>query len=413
MENLTNKNIVLGISGSVAFYKSMGLIRKLRKSGANVRVVLTKSAQQFVTPLSLQAISGNAVETSLFDEHHELAMGHIELAKWADAVVIAPCSANLIARLRVGMADDLLSTLCLATSAPILLAPAMNTFMFQKAVVQENLEALQARGIKIINGKAGEQACGDVGMGRMAEIEEILPEIGGLFVPQDCQGIRVLITAGATREPLDPVRFITNHSSGKMGFALAENFARRGADVTIVSANVDLTTPSTPKVIKRIDVGTAEEMLKICEAEAPHNQIFIACAAVADFRPQEISPHKLKKDPQNPQEIMQLNLVKNPDIVAKIAKMVTNRPFVVGFAAETKNLAEYAVKKLTTKNLDLIFANDISNNQGFNQDQNAIQAFWFNGDNINSQQFPLMSKSLLSQELISLIMEKFFLHTNQ
>lgn len=404
MENLQNKNIVIGITGGIAAYKTIELIRLLKKSQANVRVVLTPAAKAFVTPLTLQAISGNHVAESLLDPSAELAMGHIELAKWADLVVIAPASADFIARLRVGMANDLLSTLCLATTAPILLAPAMNQQMYHQAITQENLVALQARGVRCIGPNAGEQACGDVGKGRMSEPAEIYQAIQQSFVEPDCQGLSVVITAGATREALDPVRFLSNHSSGKMGFALAEDFAKRGAKVTVIAGSVNL---PTPQGVERINIVSAEDMLEVAKKMAPHHDIFIACAAVADFRPAEVCKQKMKKDPKMATETMTLTLVKNPDIVATIAAMQENRPFVVGFAAETQDVADYAKDKLVRKNLDMICANDVSNGKGFNQEQNAIQLFWKAGETIHEKSLPLASKLQLGNEIIDAILMQF------
>ncbi|MDG6897324.1 bifunctional phosphopantothenoylcysteine decarboxylase/phosphopantothenate synthase [Actinobacillus delphinicola] len=404
MENLQNKNIVIGITGGIAAYKTIELIRLLKKSQANVRVVLTPAAKAFVTPLTLQAISGNHVAESLLDPSAELAMGHIELAKWADLVVIAPASADFIARLRVGMANDLLSTLCLATSAPILLAPAMNQQMYHQAITQENLATLQTRGVRCIGPNAGEQACGDVGKGRMSEPAEIYQAIQQSFVEPDCQGLSVVITTGATREALDPVRFLSNHSSGKMGFALAEDFAKRGAKVTVIAGSVNL---PTPQGVERINIVSAEDMLEAAKKMAPHHDIFIACAAVADFRPAEVCKQKMKKDPKMATETMTLTLIKNPDIVAMIAAMQENRPFVVGFAAETQDVADYAKDKLVRKNLDMICANDVSNGKGFNQEQNAIQLFWKVGETIHEKSLPLASKLQLGNEIIDAILMQF------
>ncbi len=404
MENLQNKNIVIGITGGIAAYKTIELIRLLKKAQANVRVVLTPAAKAFVTPLTLQAISGNHVSESLLDPSAELAMGHIELAKWADLVVIAPASADFIARLRVGMANDLLSTLCLATSAPILLAPAMNQQMYHQAITQENLATLQIRGVRCIGPNAGEQACGDVGKGRMSEPVEIYQAIQQSFVKPDCEGLSVVITAGATREALDPVRFLSNHSSGKMGFALAEDFAKRGAKVTVIAGSVNL---PTPQGVERINIVSAEDMLEAAKKIAPCHDIFIACAAVADFRPAEVCTQKMKKDPKLETETMTLTLVKNPDIVATIASMQENRPFVVGFAAETQNVAEYAKDKLVRKNLDMICANDVSEGKGFNQEQNAIQLFWKAGKTIQEKALPLASKLQLGNEIIDAILMQF------
>lgn len=403
MQNLQGKQIVVGITGGIAAYKTIELIRLLRKSEAEVRVVLTPAATEFVTPLTLQAISGSPVSESLLDPQAELAMGHIKLAKWADSIIIAPASADFIARLNAGMANDLLSTICLATSSPILLAPAMNQQMFRQTVTQQNLSNLIARGISIIGPNSGEQACGDTGLGRMSEPSEIYTAlIDMLAEPQDLTHLSVAITAGPTQEAIDPVRYISNHSSGKMGFAIAEAFAKRGAKVTLISGPVNLATP--PKV-ERINVTSAQEMASSALSYAQAVDIFIGCAAVADYRVAEISEQKIKKTENN--EKLTLELIKNPDIIASVAKLEKNRPFVVGFAAETQNVAQYAQEKLIRKNLDLICANDVSNGQGFNTDTNQLQLFWRNGNT----QLPLTNKKELAIQLTQKIVEQYHTQT--
>ena len=364
-----------------------------------MRVVLTPAAEAFVTPLTLQAISGNAVSTSLLDPQAELAMGHIELAKWADRIVIAPASADFIARLRLGMGNDLLSTLCLATSAPILLAPAMNQQMFKQAAVQENLAILAQRGVTFIGPNSGFQACGDVGKGRMSEPMEIFQAVNDSFnLLPNLADISVVITAGPTQEAIDPVRYISNHSSGKMGFAIAEAFATRGAKVTLISGPVNLATPAK---VERIDVVSAEQMAEQAVKFAQQSAIFIGCAAVADYRVAEIATQKIKKTNDNDE--LTLKLVKNPDIIASVAHLTANRPFVVGFAAETQNVAEYAKSKLQRKNLDIICANDVSGGQVFGQDQNALHLFWQNGEKI----LPLAEKGKLAELLVTEIVERY------
>ena len=396
---LTNKKILVGITGGIAAYKTIELIRHFKNAGAEVRVVLTPAAEAFVTPLTLQAISGNAVSTSLLDPQAELAMGHIELAKWADRIVIAPASADFIARLRLGMGNDLLSTLCLATSAPILLAPAMNQQMFKQAAVQENLAILAQRGVTFIGPNSGFQACGDVGKGRMSEPMEIFQAVSDSFnLLPNLDDISVVITAGPTQEAIDPVRYISNHSSGKMGFAIAEAFAKRGAKVTIISGPVNLATPAK---VERIDVVSAEQMAEQAVKFAQQSAIFIGCAAVADYRVAEIATQKIKKTSDNDE--LTLKLVKNPDIIASVAHLTANRPFVVGFAAETQNMAEYAKSKLQRKNLDMICANDVSGGQVFGQDQNALHLFWQNGEKI----LPLAEKSKLAELLVNEIVERY------
>lgn len=401
---LQNKKILVGITGGIAAYKTIEFIRHLKKANAEVRVVLTPAAETFVTPLTLQAISGNAVSHSLLDPQAELAMGHIELAKWADLVVIAPASADFIARLRVGMGNDLLSTLCLATSSPILLAPAMNQQMYKQAVVQENLSVLKERGLKFIGPNVGFQACGDVGEGRMSEPTEIYQAVLHHFSQkQDLQGLSVAITAGPTREAIDPVRYISNHSSGKMGFSIAKAFAKRGAKVTLISGPVNLATPNN---VDRIDVESAVEMEQQAVKIAQHSAIFIGCAAVADYRMAEVSHQKIKKT--NGSDELVLKLVKNPDIIANVAYLSQNRPFVVGFAAETQNVVEYAKSKLRRKNLDMICANDVSGGKVFGQDQNALHLFWKNKEGQNSEKkLPLADKSRLAESLVQEIVACF------
>ncbi|HDL5698279.1 TPA: bifunctional phosphopantothenoylcysteine decarboxylase/phosphopantothenate--cysteine ligase CoaBC [Mannheimia haemolytica] len=396
---LQNKKILVGITGGIAAYKTIEFIRHLKKANAEVRVVLTPAAEAFVTPLTLQAISGNAVSTSLLDPQAELAMGHIELAKWADLIVIAPASADFIARLRLGMGNDLLSTLCLATASPILLAPAMNQQMYKQLAVQENITTLIFRGIQFIGPNSGFQACGDVGAGRMSEPEEIYQAVLAHFSNnQDLQGLNVTITAGPTREAIDPVRYISNHSSGKMGYAIANAFAERGAKVTLISGPVNL---PTPKNVERINVESAVEMEQQAVKFAQKSAIFIGCAAVADYRMAAVSDQKIKKTDANDE--LTLKLVKNPDIIANVANLAENRPFVVGFAAETQNVAEYAKSKLERKNLDMICANDVSGGQVFGQDQNALHLFWKNGE----KTLPLADKSKLAESLVQEIVKHY------
>ena len=397
MFNLENKRIVVGITGGIAAYKTIELIRLLRKAQAQVRVVLTPAAAEFVTPLTLQAISGNAVAQSLLDPQAELAMGHIELAKWADAVLIAPASADFIARLTVGMANDLLSTICLATNAPILLAPAMNQQMYRQTITQQNLTALLSRGTQTIGPNSGEQACGDVGAGRMSEPSEIFTALYHHFsTQQDLVGLNVAITAGPTREAIDPVRYISNHSSGKMGFAIADAFAKRGANATLIAGPVNLATPNN---VNRVDVTSAQEMWQTALESAVKNHIFIGCAAVADYRVAEVAEQKIKKSGEE----MTLTLIKNPDIISDVGHLTENRPFTVGFAAETQNVADYAKDKLKRKNLDMICANDVSGGQVFGQDHNALQLFWQNGE----KTLPLAEKNTLADALVSEIVARY------
>ena len=399
MQDLQGKRIVVGITGGIAAYKTIELIRLLRKAKAEVRAVLTPAAAEFVTPLTLQAVSGNAVSQSLLDPQAELAMGHIELAKWANVIVIAPASADFIARLHAGMANDLLSTICLATAAPILLAPAMNQQMYRQTVTQQNLGNLRERGILFVGPNSGEQACGDVGFGRMSEPTEIYTALLTHFASgQDLTQLRVTITAGPTREAIDPVRYISNHSSGKMGFAIAEAFAKRGAQVTLISGPVNLPTPSQ---VKRINVTSAQEMYRQAMQSAVENQLFIGCAAVADYRVEQIAEQKIKKTGDNDE--LTLKLVKNPDIIASVAELTEKRPFTVGFAAETQNIEQYAKDKLQRKNLDMICANDVSGGQVFNADQNALHLFWRNGE----KRLPLADKTKLAEALVNEVVERY------
>ncbi|NRB38417.1 MAG: bifunctional phosphopantothenoylcysteine decarboxylase/phosphopantothenate--cysteine ligase CoaBC [Pseudomonadales bacterium] len=390
MHSLTNRRILLGVTGGIAAYKAAELIRRLKDQHADVRVVMTKAAQEFITPLTLQALSGNPVHHSLLDTEAEAAMGHIELAKWADLILIAPASADFIARCHSGMADDLLTTLCLASVAPIALAPAMNQAMWGDAKTQNNMQALEKSGMFVFGPGSGSQACGDIGLGRMLEATDIAARCAQLFHSEKLSGKHIVITAGPTREALDPVRYISNHSSGKMGFALASAAIDAGARVTLIAGPVNLVTPER---VTRIDIISALDMhaasLKACEDA----DIFIASAAVADYRAADIAEQKIKKSGDE----IQLTLVKNPDIVASIAAL-KNKPFCVGFAAETQNLEEYAKGKLQRKNLDMIIANDVANTAiGFNSDNNAVTVF----TSQSQKEFPQCSKQLLAQQLLS------------
>jgi len=398
MMSLAGKKIVLGVSGGIAAYKAPDLVRRLRERGADVRVAITEGGKAFITPLSLQAVSGYPVSDSLLDPAAEAAMGHIELGKWADLVILAPATADLIARVAAGMANDLVSTICLATPAPVAVVPAMNQQMYRNAATQHNLETLASRGLLIWGPDSGSQACGDVGPGRMLDPLTIVDMAAAHFSPvNDLQHLNIMITAGPTREPLDPVRYITNHSSGKMGFAIAAAAAKRGANVTLVSGPVSL---PTPPFVQRIDVTTALEMEAAVQTHAQNQQIFIGCAAVADYRAETIADAKIKKQGDE----LTIKMVKNPDIVAGVAALKSHRPYVVGFAAETNNVEEYARQKRTRKNLDLICANDVSlATQGFNSDSNALHLFWQDGDKV----LPLERKELLGQQLLDEIVTRY------
>ncbi|HHF3060902.1 TPA: bifunctional phosphopantothenoylcysteine decarboxylase/phosphopantothenate--cysteine ligase CoaBC [Vibrio diabolicus] len=376
MQTLAGKKILLGISGGIAAYKCAELTRRLIERGAQVQVVMTKAAKEFITPLTMQAVSGRPVSDSLLDPAAEASMGHIELAKWADLVLLAPATADLIARMSAGMGNDLLTTLVLATDSPVAVSPAMNQQMYRNLATQENIATLARRGMHIWGPAAGEQACGDVGPGRMLEPMQLVHLCEQFFQPKLLEGKSILITAGPTREAIDPVRYITNHSSGKMGYALASAAAQMGAKVTLVSGPVSL---NTPVGVERINVSSAQEMHEAVMAHANKHDAFISCAAVADYRPQTIASQKLKKTEGNDE--MVINMVKNPDIVASVAAMTEKRPFTVGFAAETNDVESYARGKLTKKNLDMICANDVSvAGQGFNSNDNAITLYWPEGE---------------------------------
>lgn len=393
MERLVNKRVLLGVTGGIAAYKSAILLRRLQDAGAEVRVVMTAGAQEFITPLTMQALSGNPVHTDLLDTRAEAAMGHIELARWADLILIAPASANFIARMAHGHGADLLSTLCLATNSPIAIAPAMNQQMWADPATQTNILLLEERGVRIFGPDAGTQACGEVGPGRMLEPEEIAALAADVFDHALLTGKHVVVNAGPTREAIDPVRYITNQSSGKMGFAIAAAAMEAGAKVTLISGPVNLPTPSR---VHRIDVTSALEMHKAClDAVAEGCDIFIATAAVADYRATEVSDKKIKKSTGE----IHLTLVENPDIVADVAQH-EKRPFTVGFAAETHDVVEYARGKLKSKNLDMIATNDVSGkNVGFNSDNNALTVIWPGGHKV----LPLAGKSQIAQQLVELI----------
>ena len=364
MLSLTNKRILLGITGGIAAYKSAELTRLLVKAGAEVHVAMTPSATEFITPLTLQALSGNRVHLDLLDAEAEAGMGHIELARWADLIVIAPATADFMARMTHGQADDLLTAVILASTAQIAIAPAMNQAMWADGITQSNLEALQHRRIHVWGPASGEQACGDVGPGRMIEPQEIADRCAGMFETTQLTGKKVLITGGPTREAIDPVRFISNHSSGKMAFALAAEAAAAGAQVSLVSGPVHLPTPDR---VGRTDVESAEQMLEAVMERVADTDIFIGVAAVADYRPATIEAQKIKKNADS----MTLALVKNPDIISRVAAL-TDGPMVVGFAAETEHLEANGTEKLKRKGLDLLFANKAT--ETFNSDEVTVTA---------------------------------------
>lgn len=396
MQRLANRRIVLGVTGGIAAYKSAELIRLLTKAGADVRVVMTEGAQAFITPLTLQALSGHPVHTDLLDPAAEAGMGHIELARWADLVLIAPATADFIARIAQGSAGDLLTTLCLATPAPIALAPAMNQGMYRDAATQTNLATLAARGLHRFGPADGDQACGDIGPGRMLEPVDIAAAAAQLFQSRLLDGSRVLITAGPTREAIDPVRYISNHSSGKMGFALARACADAGALVTVVSGPVHLPTPDR---VTRINVVSARQMYDAVLANAGDCDIFIGTAAVADYTPADQADQKIKKSAAE----LTLRLIRNPDIIGAVAALA-RKPFTVGFAAETNDVVAYGRDKLLRKKLDLIVANDVSNPQiGFNSDDNAATVIWQDGH----RELATAGKSLIARQLVELIAARY------
>jgi phosphopantothenoylcysteine decarboxylase/phosphopantothenate--cysteine ligase len=398
---LKNINIILGITGGIAAYKTPDLVRKLVAKGANVRVVMTNSAKEFVSSLALQAVSGNPISDNLLDKDAEAAMGHIELARWADKLLIAPATANFMAKLTHGLADDLLSTLCLATPAPIYLAPAMNQQMWFADATQANLKVLEQRNIRFLGPAQGEQACGDIGPGRMLEPQDIADLLAQQTLEQTLAGKRITITAGPTREEIDPVRYLSNHSSGKMGYALAVAAQELGATVTLISGPVNLLPPAN---IQTISVSSAHQMHEAVMQTTHNCDIFIGCAAVADYRLQQKSNQKIKKSDSE----LTLTLIKNPDILSDVAHLA-DPPFTLGFAAETQNLREYALGKLQRKKLNMIAANDVSDSTiGFNSEQNALTVFWSKGE----KKLEVADKQLLARQLMHLVAQRYIEESN-
>lgn len=395
MASLQNKRILLGVTGGIAAYKSADLVRRLREAGAEVRVVMTDAATEFITELTLQAVSGSPVHRKLLDTAAEMGMGHIELARWADAILIAPASADFLARLAQGRGDDLLTTLCLASGAPLAVAPAMNQQMWRNAATQANIATLQKRGVRIFGPGEGSQACGDVGPGRLLEPNELATLTANIFETGLLDGLRVVITAGPTWEALDPVRGITNHSSGKMGYAVAEAARDASARVTLISGPVSLPAPERMEIVP---VVSAQQMFDATLAAVRTADIFIGVAAVADYRPANISSQKIKKSA----ETLTLELVRNPDILAAVAALKP-APFTVGFAAETGDLEAAARAKLGAKNVDLVCANLVGGSEGgFGADDNRLLLV----DRDGSTELPLAPKSRLARELIQFISGK-------
>jgi len=397
MSDLNNKQILIGISGGIAAYKTAELVRLLIKKGAKVRVCMTKAAVKFITPLTLQALTGNPVATDLLDPEAEAAMGHIELARWADLIMIAPATADLIARIAGGHADDLLTTVCLATEAPIHIAPAMNRVMWAKPATQENCKTLQQRNITLHGPASGEQACGETGAGRMFEATELADIIEKTFSssPKALTGKHVLITAGPTREAIDPVRFISNRSSGKMGYSIARAAKKLGADVTLISGPVAL---EAPEGVTRHLVESAKEMHNQTLEQAKTADIFIATAAVSDYSPANIADQKIKKT----EDKLSLDLNYNPDILFDVSHQFP-KLFSIGFAAETENLIKHAQGKLERKKLDMIVANPVGKNQGFDQDTNQVEIIWKDGH----ISLPEKDKAELAVEIMEIVSQRF------
>jgi phosphopantothenoylcysteine decarboxylase/phosphopantothenate--cysteine ligase len=395
VNNLSNKRILLGITGGIAAYKNAILVRRLRELGAEVRVVMTKGACEFITPLTMQTLSGNPVHTKLMDLRNEATIGHIELARWSDVVMVAPASANFIARLAHGMADDLLSTLCLAADVPLLIAPAMNHQMWLNPATQDNVTLLQNRNIMLLGPTEGQQACGEEGPGRMLEPADLIQGMSDIFQTELLVGTNMLVTAGPTREAIDPVRYISNRSSGRMGYAIARAAIEAGAGVTLVSGP---TSQQPPDRVNCIEVTTAQQMHDAVMAEVGSMDIFIAAAAVADYRCARVEPQKIKKNDAS----ISLTLEKTTDILAEVADM-PDPPFTVGFAAETENLEENARLKLKSKGLDMIAANQVGEHLGFDSEINALELFWDTG-RFSLEEAP---KEKLARRLIHIIAENF------
>jgi phosphopantothenoylcysteine decarboxylase/phosphopantothenate--cysteine ligase len=390
--SLAQRRILLGVSGGIAAYKSCELVRRLREQHADVRVVMTQSATHFVSATTFQALSGQSVRVSLWDAQAEAAMGHIELARWAERILIAPASADILARLAHGLADDLLTTLCLASAAPLSVAPAMNQQMWAHASVQANIDTLRQRGVQVLGPASGDQACGDVGSGRMLEAHELRDALASSFGDGSLAGLNVVVSAGPTYEDIDPVRFIGNRSSGRMGFAVAQAAALAGARVTLIAGPVSLPTPAG--VAHRVDVRSAAQMHAQVLSAAASADIYIGAAAVGDFRPNEVSERKLKKTCDGAGLALQLG--ENPDILSSLSSQ-PQRPFLVGFAAETHDVAHYAQQKLRRKGLDMIAANQVGEGLGFEASDNALSVYWADG----SIELPREAKAELARQLIA------------
>ena len=404
MNRLTNKRVLLGVTGGIAAYKSADLVRRLQDDGADVRVVMTRSAQEFITPLTMQALSNHPVHLDLLNTETESVMGHIELARWADVVLIAPATADFIARLTAGHGDDLLTTICLAAECDVIVAPAMNQAMWAKPSTQQNKQLLMQRGVALLEPDVGVQACGETGAGRLMDVQEIVTALASRFKTASLAGRHIVITAGPTREAIDPVRYISNHSSGKQGYALALAGIEAGAIVTLISGPTNINPPDRATVIA---VQSADEMLAAVMSLISDGDIFIGVAAVADYKPASVERQKIKKSSGN---AMELHLIQNQDILKTVANL-ENRPFTVGFAAETENVIEHARTKLAAKNLDMIIANNVADTSiGFNSDHNetTIITRIISGKTtrITEEHQTKMSKENLSRKIIELIAEQ-------
>lgn len=395
MASLAGKHIVLGITGGIAAYKAAELTRLLRAAGAEVRVAMTRAATAFVAPLTFQALSGHRVHLDLLDPAEESAMGHIGLARWADLVLVAPATADFMARLRAGLADDLLATLCLASTVPLVLAPAMNRAMWEHPATRDNATVLAQRGVLVLGPAHGEQACGEMGPGRMLEPAQISEALPGLLGSALLAGLSILISAGPTREPIDPVRYISNRSSGKMGYALAEAAVGLGADVDLISGPTALPAPRVRELVR---VESSAEMYEAVMARAGTADIYIGTAAVADYSPATAAPQKIKKDAGE----LTLTLTKTKDILGTVAAL-KERPFTVGFAAETDRLDDYARSKLAAKSLDMVAANLVGPNLGFDSDDNALFVCWRGGETV----LPRTSKQAIAGQLLQLIAQRY------
>lgn len=398
--NLTNKKILIGITGGIAAYKSAELVRQLQTYGSEVQVVMTQNACKFITPLTMQTLSGKHVYTELFGDTTDSGMAHIELARWCDVVLVAPASAHFIACLAHGMADTLLNTLCMATTAPIAIAPAMNQQMWENPAIQENILSLDKRSIKIIGPDTGSQACGENGLGRMVETEQLISTTSEIFSSKLLANLKIMVTAGATREAIDPVRYITNHSSGRMAYAVAKAAVEAGANVTLISS---ATTIKPPNHVRYISVNSAEQMLDTVMADIRGTDIFIAAAAVADYKCANIAQQKIKKVSDQ----INLLLQKNPDILAEVTGL-DQAPFAVGFAAETENLLNNARMKFKDKKLDMIATNLVGNGRGFNVEDNELEVFWQpHEQTLKHQTLQRAPKERLAHQLIRLIADHY------